>query len=82
MQHGYELTTLRENLFWSQDMLANALGVTRTTVWRWEKSNTLPSSCLLRLRRWAKANANRQPNEPRIGLTQNVKRGRPRMDQF
>lgn len=82
MQYGHELTTLRENLFWSQNMLAESLGVTRATVWRWEKCNTLPQGCLLRLRRWAQANAKRQPHEPRIGLVPNKRRGRPRMDQF
>lgn len=82
MQHGYELTALREKLFWSHAMLADALGVTRSTIWRWEKCNRLPPTAHLRLRRWAKANANRQPGEPRIGLTQNTKRGRPSTERF
>lgn len=82
MQHGHELTALREKLFWSAAMLADSLGVSRATIWRWEKCNTLPTSCLLRLRRWAKANAKRQPHEPRIGLTKNTRRGRPSTERF
>jgi DNA-binding transcriptional regulator YiaG len=82
MQYGHELTELRERKFWSQAMLAAELGVATTTVWRWERMQQLPKSCLLRLRRWAQANAKRQPNEPTTALTWNKKRGRPRLDQF
>lgn len=58
MQHGYELQQYRETrMFWTRATLANELGVTRATIWRWEKSKTLPITALLRLRRWAKLKA-------------------------
>jgi DNA-binding transcriptional regulator YiaG len=85
-QTGEQLTFFRECKFWSQATLAEELGVATTTIWRWERMQRLPKSAQLRFRRWVilnnKANPNRQPHEPTIGLVPNAKRGRPRLDQF
>lgn len=82
MQHGSELTEFRQKKFWTVAMLANELGVTRATVWRWEKSKTLPNTCIIRLKRWAKANKNWKPDEPTINLVPTKKRGRPSVEQL
>jgi ribosome-binding protein aMBF1 (putative translation factor) len=78
MQYGHELATFRERRFWSRQMLADRLGVSVVTIFRWEKGDTLPKSALLRLRKWQKALA--ADREAR--LERSYKAGRPAKGAF
>lgn len=43
-----EIRAAREALGWSQERLARALGVSLSTVWRWERGK-MPAPAMLRL---------------------------------
>lgn len=62
---GVEFTMLREALRWTQDQMAQILGIARRTVVRYEAGQRkIPSGTAAQVRRWAQSPSNEAPTPP------------------